>query len=82
MIKTKLEIELKLAFCEYLTNTKNNNKKPLFYFEFPIAMLILKVKKLNKKTINVRLNLMISVRLFDRVDSISRFQENIKKVSE
>jgi hypothetical protein len=40
-----------------------------------------KSKKIEQKTINVKLNLIIGIRLFDRVDLISRSQENIKKVS-
>jgi len=43
--KTKIEIELKLAFYEYLTNIKKDNKKRLFYFEFPITMVDSKSKK-------------------------------------
>tara|TARA_Y100000588_G_scaffold321228_1_gene352323 strand:- start:26901 stop:27068 length:168 start_codon:yes stop_codon:yes gene_type:complete len=47
--KTKIEIELKLAFCEYLTNIKKDNKKRLFYFEFPITMVDSKSKKKSNK---------------------------------
>lgn len=71
-----------MVFCEYLINIKNDNKKPLFYFEFPITMVDSKSKKIEQKTINVKLNLIIDIRLFDRVDLISRSQGNIKKVSE